>query len=127
LESYVGQYRRRTGIDVEFDCIDCEERMPPYIESTLFRIVQEALTNVAKHAAAKNARVEVMRESQLMHVTVTDDGKGFDSARSSDLSGLGLINMREMTEFCAGRFQLRSQAGGGTCIKATIPVRMEPA
>jgi PAS domain S-box-containing protein len=127
LESYVGQYRRRTGIDVEFDCIDCEERMPPYIESTLFRIVQEALTNVAKHAAAKKARVEVMRESQLMHVTVTDDGKGFDSARSSDLSGLGLINMREMTEFCAGRFQLRSQAGGGTCIKATIPVRMEPA
>jgi signal transduction histidine kinase len=125
LVSYVGQYRRRTGIEVQFDCIDCEERMPPYIESTLFRIAQEALTNIAKHAAAKKVQVEVMRKPQRMHLTVTDDGKGFNPASPGDVSGLGLINMREMTEFCAGQFQLHSQTAGGTRIEVTIPVQME--
>ena len=127
LESYISQYRRRTGIEVEFDCIDCEGRMPTYIESTLFRIVQEALTNVAKHAIANKVRVEVMRESQQMHLSVTDDGKGFDPASPGEASGLGLIDMREMAEFCAGRFQLRSQAGGGTRIEVTVPVQWATA
>jgi signal transduction histidine kinase len=92
-------------------------RLAPETESTVYRVVQEALTNVAKHAGASNVHVEVARSNGTVEVVVEDDGHGFDPASVSD--GLGLIGMRERVELTGGELQIRS--GPGTRVTAKLP------
>jgi signal transduction histidine kinase len=92
-------------------------RLAPETESTVYRVVQEALTNVAKHACASNVHVEVARANGTVEVVVEDDGRGFDPASVCD--GLGLIGMRERVELTGGELEIRSRPG--TRIAATLP------
>jgi signal transduction histidine kinase len=93
------------------------ERLAPETESTVYRVVQEALTNVAKHAGASNVRVEVARSNGTVAVVVEDDGQGFDPASVGD--GLGLIGMRERVELTGGELSIVS--GDGTRVTARLP------
>jgi signal transduction histidine kinase len=98
------------------------ERLAPETESAVYRVVQEALTNVAKHARARHVRVEVARENGSVDVLVEDDGRGFDP--SSCRSGLGLVGMRERVELTGGRLEVRSRPGGDvTRVAARLPAR----
>jgi PAS domain S-box-containing protein len=123
LESYVKQFHRRTSIAVRIDCAHPAVRLAPALESVLFRVVQEALTNCAKHSRAKSIVIRLSLEGQPVALTVSDDGIGFDPdllGKTSHTSGLGILNMREMSEFSGGQFTLESIPGKGTRIKVEI-------
>jgi PAS domain S-box-containing protein len=121
LESYVSQYSHRTGIAVTLDCVGRDTKLSPDKESILFRIFQEALTNAAKHAEATSIKVEVSLDENLLRLSVSDDGRGFNPETATESSGLGLINMREMAEFSGGAFSLSASPGHGARIQVEIP------
>jgi two-component system sensor histidine kinase UhpB len=88
---------------------------------TLFRVTQEALTNVARHARAGQVTVTLEGDAQGVHLTVADDGTGFDfSEKSERQSAWGLISMRERAEAVGGHFQVKSAPGEGTRIMVTV-------
>ena len=118
LESYLQQFSRRTGIEVIFDCTDRERRHSQELESLLFRIAQEALTNCAKHSRANSVVILLSSGDYPISMIITDDGVGFDPEQlgKEGTIGLGLINMREMAEVAGGRFVLESAPGYGTRI-----------
>src|SRR5882724_10052318 len=89
----------------------------------LFRIVQEALGNAAKHAAAKRVVVRLNRSDKAVSLTVTDDGRGFDRTRLASRSGLGLVMMRERASQLNGTFEIESVRDRGTTIRVVIPFR----
>ena len=121
LEGYARQFARRTGIAVKVDCVDADARLAPAVESLLFRIFQEALTNCAKHARAKSVAVTLNCACRPIVPTIADDGVGFDPAPDgSGRKGLGLLNMREMAEFAGGRCVIASQPGKGTRIEVKV-------
>jgi len=108
---------------VQVQCGHAEVRLAADLELALFRIVQEALTNAAKHAHARRITVQMQLQARPLQVCVTDDGVGFDveqALRERRTAGLGLINMRETAEFAGGRFSLESAPGQGTRICVEI-------
>jgi signal transduction histidine kinase len=114
---------QRTGVAVTVDTR--VERLPPTIETALYRVIQEALTNATRHARAANVKVEVREEGSTTLAVVRDDGEGFDVeaalARRGE-RGLGLIGMRERVEALGGEFAIGSVPGKGTQISVTIPL-----
>jgi signal transduction histidine kinase len=97
------------------------ERLPQETESTLYRLVQEALNNVAKHAAASRAEAVVERSGDVVEITVSDDGRGFDPAAVN--GGFGLIGMRERVGLAGGELTIEAAPGEGTTVTAVIPLR----
>lgn len=124
LESYAQQFSRRTGIDVHIEKGERYERVEPNIESKLFRIVQEALLNSAKHAQASSVEISLARERNGMVLEISDDGQGFDPdelGHGGSRPGMGLIMMRERAEFIGGKFGFETGAGQGMHIRVEIP------
>jgi PAS domain S-box-containing protein len=124
VEAYAHQFARRTGVAVRVDGQDGDCRLRPELESLLFRIVQEALTNAAKHANASSIEVALSLGQRPIVVTVADDGGGFEpellGRKAGPAAGLGVLTMREMAEFAGGRFHLDSSPGNGTRIHVEI-------
>jgi PAS domain S-box-containing protein len=122
VDAYVSQFSRRTGIAVAVECAPEAFHPPAEVESMLFRIVQEALTNVAKHAQATRASVSLAVDKAEIVLTIRDDGHGFTPDQPAGHAGLGLINMREMAEFLGGTFDIQSSPDCGTRVHVTIQV-----
>jgi signal transduction histidine kinase len=97
-------------------------RLSPPVEIALYRVVQEALNNVIKHAKASRAHVELAWRESMVQCAVRDDGVGFEVAPSKRVLGLGLTGMRERLEALGGELVIRSVPGQGTVLTATIPV-----
>lgn len=112
------QLRIETRIELGAD--DPPRRYPPELEATVYRLVQEALTNVVKHAGATRAEVEVGERSGALVVTVEDDGGGFDPALPA--AGFGLRGMQERVQLVAGELQLGHGGSGGTRVWASLPL-----
>ena len=125
LEAYANQFSRRTGIEVSFIFAGEGTRLPSELESVFFRLFQEALTNIAKHAMAKSVNINLRIDTQPMVLKICDDGQGFDLDSLGSNTGLGIINMREMCEFSGGKFSILSGRGRGTCIHIEIGAREE--
>jgi signal transduction histidine kinase len=96
-------------------------RLDPELESAVYRLVQESLTNAVKHAHAERVRVRLSQERATIVVTVSDDGSGFDPQRADN--GFGLIGMRERVELMGGRLAIDSAPGGGTTVRAELPAQ----
>lgn len=96
-------------------------RLPAETESVVYRLVQEALNNVVKHAGASRVEAVLERTDDLVEVTVNDDGQGFDPADAN--GGFGLVGMRERVELAGGELRIDAAPGRGTTVSATIPVR----
>jgi signal transduction histidine kinase len=111
-----------SGITVDVEANLDEARLPAELETALYRIAQEALTNVAKHADAKHVSVVVSRRVGSVSVVVEDDGRGFGSI-GSDSGGLGLVGMKERVGLLGGRLAIESTEGSGTAIVAEVPLR----
>jgi signal transduction histidine kinase len=113
----------RTGLPITV--VALSDRLPPEVETAAYRIVQEALTNVVRHARASKVQVEVRRDDSTVRAVIRDDGQGFDVAatlaRRGD-RGLGLIGMRERVEALGGKLSIESSPGRGTEVSLTIPV-----
>jgi signal transduction histidine kinase len=119
LQALAEETGARGDLEVEVR-IEIEEAPGGDEERLVYRLVQEALTNVAKHAAASRVEVGVRQEGGCIEVAVRDDGEGFDPAASS--GGRGLIGMRERIELLGGRIAVTSAPGDGTEIAATVPL-----
>lgn len=98
-----------------------DSRLPQETESTVYRLVQEALNNIVKHAGASRAEAVVERGDGVVKVAVQDDGRGFDPLTTD--GGFGLIGMRERVELAGGKLQIDAKPGRGTTVLATIPLR----
>jgi len=104
-----------------------EGAMPEEVEVLAYRVVQEALTNVGKHAAATQVAVRVAVSAGMLDVEVSDDGSGFDATKARDFlrkGKVGLASMRERTELGGGTFTVRSQPGRGTTVAASLPYEL---
>jgi signal transduction histidine kinase len=112
----------RMHIDLDYEAGRVAQRHPPEIEETIYRVVQEALSNVLKHAAASLCEVSVIELDNLITIRVRDDGKGMSAGDTSSTS-FGLIGMRERLALVGGTLRTESQPGQGTLIEAAIPVR----
>ncbi len=125
LDWYLGAFSRRTGIRTELLREGIDERMSPNVETHAYRIVQEALTNVARHARATKCSVKVRRLSGTVRVEVADDGIGFDTQAGKVKAGggLGLLGIAERVETLGGTFELESSPGEGTRLVVELPVR----
>src|SRR5437667_970866 len=124
LRNFIKEYGERYGLATRFNVVGQERRLPGNTEGVLFRIIQEALTNVHKHARAKMAEVTMNLQPSRVSVTVKDDGQGFDVARTEanlhKNKNLGLLSMRERAELEKGTLEIRSQPGRGTEVKVEI-------
>jgi signal transduction histidine kinase len=128
--------RRAQAIDglevqTEIELDPAHERLDPELESTLYRIVQEALTNVSRHAKATRAVVSVVERDGLLRAAVTDDGQGLSGAtvgpRGDGLEGgFGMSGMRERAELVGGELELRSAPEGGATVRLTVPLAGRP-
>ena len=115
-------------IDVDLDMAYEAGRSPtrhaPELEAAVYRLAQEALTNIVKHANAHRATIELIETDALVELTVTDDGDGFDSDQATN--GFGLLGMRERVAAFGGEVTMESSPGNGTTVTARIPVRRLP-
>ncbi len=116
----------RFGLEVALTHSGLEERFDREIETLAFRIVQEALTNVAKHSGAGRAEVEIDRSPKLLRIRVSDPGRGFDAdalvgAEPGDV-GIGLRGMRDRAELFGGALRIDSAAGAGTRVEVMVPL-----
>jgi signal transduction histidine kinase len=114
------RFGQRTGIEIEYQS-DFQERLADQIETHLFRIVQEALTNVARHSGATRVRIALERSGSRVHLTVQDNGHGFQgNGAASSKSGLGLVGMRARAESIGGELQINSRDGVAVDLWAPI-------
>jgi len=124
LRKYVKEYGDKFGFNTHFNMIGEERRLSKNVEGTLFRIIQEALTNVNKHARAKTAEVTLNLSRDRIQATIRDDGAGFDvAATEANLArnhNLGLISMRERAELEHGNLEIKSRPGKGTEIRVEL-------
>jgi signal transduction histidine kinase len=125
LERLVSEWRLRYNVSADVLVHLREERLPGDVETTLYRIVQEALTNIGKHAQANSVSVLVERKDRDVIAIIEDDGIGFDMSSSFDRGHLGLLGMRERAELLLGNLILESRDREGTSIFVTIPITCE--
>jgi two-component system sensor histidine kinase UhpB len=127
LRSYAKEFTSNTGIAVEMQLLAMGQRLTPELETVLYRVVQEALTNVARHSAATSCRVSLRRKESVIKGTIEDNGEGFDSqsVMMSDEKGrgLGLHGMKERIELVGGSLEFDSRPKDGTKIFIEVPLQ----
>ena len=120
----IDRYSSRTGVQVAFKQVGADARFRPELETAAYRIVQEALTNVARHAGVSEAAVTVWVEADALSVRVEDRGRGFDVQATGRLHASGgLAGMRERAALLGGALEISSAPKGGTSVYARLPVR----
>ena len=123
LELSLNQFRERHGLHVEFVAIGMEkERADHCVETCVYRIIQESLTNIVKHADAGTVKILLEWRQEMIRCVIEDDGKGFDPDQVPR-DRLGLYGMEERACLCGGRFNVDSDSGQGTMISFTIPAK----
>ena len=120
LQRLVDIHRQHTSLNVDLEVTIGDGRLPADVETTMYRIVQESLTNIAKHARATSVSILVTRKQNAAVAVIEDDGEGFDA--DGPPSGLGLGGMRERVSLVGGRLRIETGPGKGTTIAAEIPL-----
>jgi PAS domain S-box-containing protein len=132
IEQVLTEWTKRTKIPVDFECRACDEdQFPIGVSTAVYRVVQESLTNIAKHAAANSVTVLLERAGGRLVVVVEDDGKGFDTEDAFGRNGsgqrLGLLGMKERAELVGGVLDIESTPGDGTIVLMRIPLSSSSA
>ena len=120
--AWIAEFRQRSGIITEFHATDNELHLDPILESELLRILQEALTNVRKHAQAKHVQIHLKTKDSFVELIIKDDGKGFIYNANQNNRHFGLRIMRERAERLNGKFEIKSTIDVGTKIKILLPL-----
>jgi two-component system, NarL family, sensor histidine kinase DevS len=121
VERLADTFRDSTGMRVDVETRLGEVRLPPEVETALYRIVQEALANIVKHAEATHVSILLTRKDFSVAAVVEDDGKGFDETDTGD-DVLGIVGMRERVGLVGGRLAIESGSGSGTTVAAEVPI-----
>jgi PAS domain S-box-containing protein len=128
IEWYISDFiNRRQGIEIDLETIGVKKRLDPEIEIVLYRILQEGLNNIAKHAKASHVKVLLTFNHPKIIFTIKDDGVGFEmtkgiSAKGFKSHGIGLAGLRERVASAGGSIDIRSRKGKGTLIRAELPI-----
>jgi signal transduction histidine kinase len=126
LDGYLRNFSKRTGIRAQLATERMDIRLPAPIEVCVYRIVQEAMTNVARHSGASVCTVALERREGMLQLTIEDDGRGIDAARAAASGdarrGLGLIGMRERAQALSGTFLIGNRSEGGTRVVVRLPL-----
>jgi signal transduction histidine kinase len=122
LERLTASISEQTGIKIDFEPALTTERLPEEVETALYRIVQESLTNVVKHAQARNVSVLLTHREDAVKAIIEDDGRGFDPVERAG-EGFGLGGMSERLALLGGRLEIESSGEAGTTIAAEVPLR----
>ncbi len=125
LHSFMKSFTARTGVRVHLTAFAAVERLDTAKRTVLFRVAQEALTNVARHARASRVEVNIQKLPDRICMKIKDDGKSFNVERTLQTNGgkrLGLLGMRERLEMVGGKFVVESSPGKGTTVQAQIPL-----
>jgi signal transduction histidine kinase len=122
LQSLVEGVAGSTGLDIDLQIDLPGPRLAPELETAVYRLAQEALTNVAKHAAAERCAIEVLLEDGTVNVVVRDDGRGIDAEALERRTGFGITGMRERATLAGGTLTLERGPHGGTELRACLPV-----
>ncbi len=126
LRWYIKEYQQKCRIEVEFTATGLKDRLPPEMETAIYRIVQESLTNTAKHAHANKVWVTVAGDGAQVRVRTRDDGRGFDVPAVLKTPwqdrGLGLAGMMERASLLGGAVHISSHPGAGTTVDVAIPL-----
>ncbi|HLY63980.1 MAG TPA: sensor histidine kinase, partial [Chloroflexota bacterium] len=125
LEGYLERYQSRTRMTVKFDTSGLDSRPPADVEIAAYRIVQEALTNVARHAGVAEAEVRLWCKDGRLQVEVCDGGAGFDPAAPRHQPSTGLSGLQERAELLGGHILIESAPGQGTRVAASLPLRIQ--
>ena len=125
LKQYVQDFEEKTKLSVNFTVMGRDSRLPNYTEVTVFRVIQELLTNIQKHAHASHVQVTLDFQNDTVVASVEDDGSGFDVGEvhspAQQRRGLGLPTIRERTEMLGGTVQVESRLGRGTKVRIEVP------
>jgi signal transduction histidine kinase len=119
LEWQAREVSRRTEMEADVHAQNVSEKLPDEYKICIYRIVQEALNNAARHASSRTASVTVAQDSQKIRVSIVDRGCGFDARR---VRGLGLVGMDERVKRLGGTLTIESSPGQGTTVKAELPM-----
>jgi signal transduction histidine kinase len=119
LEWYAREVSRRGEVEVEVKAENVSEALPDALMVCIYRVVQEAVNNVQRHAHAKNVTVELRETPTAVQVQIKDDGRGFDAGRTR---GMGLLGMEERVKRLGGTIAIASEPGAGTTIRAELPL-----
>ena len=123
LQWHFGRFTRQTGILVDFHCDEVLSRFPAEIETAAYRIIQEALTNIARYAQVKTVFVGLAIQEETLWVEAGDKGKGFDTSAILERPTAGLGGMRERAELAGGYLVVRSVLNQGTQVIAALPIK----
>lgn len=126
MKNWCREFGERQGMQINWKH-DVRSTLPQEIGLCLFRVLQEALHNAAKHSGAKRIEVQLREESDEIHVTIKDLGKGFDVEAAKKGRGLGLTSMQERVRLLNGTIEIQSKAMGGTTVHVRVPLTSEHA
>ena len=124
LQDYIRTWSTHFGTPASFNADEAPGRLDPEMETVLYRIAQEALNNISKHASASQVTIALVREPQRVTFAIRDDGAGFDPSQpfGSGEKGLGLVSMRERASLAGGTVEIASKPGAGTTITVRLPL-----
>jgi len=122
IRIFCKEFAEQHRFDVELETGDISRPLPSNISLTLFRILQEALHNTAKHSGVRQGRVRLWESQGWVHLLVSDEGKGFEPSATTENRGIGLITMQERVDLVDGEIRIESQPGGGTTIRVRVPI-----
>jgi two-component system sensor histidine kinase UhpB len=129
LRWYVKRFEQRVNVEVDLQVNGLQARLSPLVETTLYRVVQEALTNVARHAQASRVKIQLQVSPTMIEAVVEDDGQGFDleavTQRGESARGAGLLGIQERVVALGGQFEIEAEPGRGVRLSVEIP-REEP-
>ena len=120
--TWIAEFRQRSGLITDFHAMDEKVPLSPIVETELLRILQEALTNIRKHANAERVRIDLQIKGDFAELIIEDDGSGFEYHAEQEGNHFGLRIMRERAERLAGTFKIKSKVGEGTQIRVTLPL-----
>jgi two-component system sensor histidine kinase UhpB len=118
LAAHVEELERRTGIETSFEADGSVSQLDGEAQLVLYRVAQEALSNVARHSGAEHARVRLREDGEAVELTVSDDGRGFSFDEAG--GGLGIAGMRERALLVGGELEIESRADAGTTVRLRI-------
>ncbi len=123
IEWQASEFKKRTGINVLLHMEDELPAMNDTVKTGVYRIVQESLTNVARHSQASSVDIKTMKNNGTLRVEIKDNGRGFDSALLNHPDSLGLLSLRERARMIGGNTEISGAPGKGTCVILEVPLQ----
>ena len=124
MEWHLNEFERRSGIKTEFHEPEIELETNETVKTGLFRIFQESLTNVVRHAAASKVKINLSEKNGFILLRIEDDGKGFNKLQVHNKRTLGILGMKERTAMMGGTYVIESSPGQGTIVVVSVPLQV---